>query len=83
MPQDDEVISFIDFHRLGLPAHPFMQGLLYFYGHPPHCDLHYALRGLPRDRAPLCVVDMGVPGGPVIPWQCLPHDGRCPDQGMA
>jgi hypothetical protein len=33
-PQDEEIISFIDFHKLGLglPLHPFIRGLLFFYG---------------------------------------------------
>jgi hypothetical protein len=34
MPEDEEVISFTAFHRvgLGLPLHPFAWGLLFFYG---------------------------------------------------
>jgi hypothetical protein len=33
-PSDQEIISFIDFHRLGLglPLHHFVRGLLFFYG---------------------------------------------------
>jgi hypothetical protein len=33
-PRNEEIISFIDFHRLwlGLPLHPFVRGLLFFYG---------------------------------------------------
>ena len=32
-PLNGEVISFADFYKLGqgLPAHPLLQGLLYFY----------------------------------------------------
>lgn len=39
-PSDREIVSFIDFHRLGLglPLHRFVRGLLFFY------DLHL-LRG--------------------------------------
>ena len=33
-PRDQEIISFTDFHRLGLglTLHPFLRGLLFFYG---------------------------------------------------
>ena len=34
MPRDGEIISFTAFHHLGLslPLHPFVWGLMFFYG---------------------------------------------------
>ena len=34
MPRDQEIVFFTEFHRLGLglPLHPFLWGLLFFYG---------------------------------------------------
>jgi hypothetical protein len=33
-PRNEEIVSFITFHPLGLglPLHPFVRGLLFFYG---------------------------------------------------
>jgi hypothetical protein len=33
-PSNEEIVSFTNFHRLGLglPLHPFVRGLLFFYG---------------------------------------------------
>ena len=38
MPRDGEIVSITSFHRLGhgLPLHPFVRGLIFFYGFHLH-----------------------------------------------
>jgi hypothetical protein len=54
-PKDNEVISFIPFHLLGfgLPAHPLLRWLLYYYGLRLHDLTH---RGSSTSRSLSCCV---------------------------
>jgi len=41
------------------------------------------MQSVPGDRSPFHALEVGVPGGAVVPWWCIPSDGWCPDLGAS